>query len=129
MNIELHSPPMAHYAEHLDVFSARYFEYYLIRRFILTNPEKGYNQNYGGFSAKGKRLTGKERRDIQSKFESKALRCVETGIVYSGIREAARETGLGHQNISAACHGKIKTSGRFHRELVEPENKQQQKSS
>ena len=116
-------------AEHLDVFSARNFEYYLIRRFDLTNPEKGYNQNYGGFSAKGKRLTGKERRDIQSKFDSKAVRCVETGIVYSGIREAARETGLGHQNISAACHGKIKTSGGFHWELVEPKNKQQQKCS
>lgn len=110
-------------AEHLDVFSARNFEYYLIRRFDLTDPTKGYNQNYGGFSAKGKRLTGGERREMQSKFESKAVRCVETGIVYSGIREAARETGLGHQNISAACHGKIKTSGGFHWEFVEQEEK------
>ena len=106
-------------AEHLDIFSARNFEYYLIRRYDLTNPEKGYNQNYGGFSAKGKRATGQERRVMQSKFKAKAVCCVETGTVYPGIREAARETGLGHQNISAACHGKIKTSGGFHWEFVQ----------
>lgn len=108
-------------AEHLDAYSARNFEYYLIRLYDLTNPENGYNQNYGGFSAKGKHPDGRERREMHSKFKAKAVRCVETGVVYSGIREAARETGLGHQNISAACHGKIKTSGGCHWELVEPQ--------
>ena len=38
--------------EHMDIITARNFEYYLIRRYDLTNPEKGYNQNYGGFSAR-----------------------------------------------------------------------------
>ena len=106
-------------AEHLDVFSARNYEYYLIRHYDLTNPEKGYNRNYGGLSGKGKHPDGRERREMRSKFKSKPVRCVETGVVYSGIREAARETGLGHQNISAACRGIIKTSGGFHWEIVE----------
>ena len=60
---------------------------------------------------------------MQSRFESKPVRCVETGVVYFGIREAARAIGLGHQNISAACHGKTKTSGGFHWELVEEKAK------
>ena len=109
--------------EHMDIVTARNFEYYLVRRYDLTNPEKGYNQNYGGFSARGRKATDEERKAMQSRFESKPVRCVETGVVYSSIREAARATGLGHQNISAACHGKTKTSGGFHWELVEEKAK------
>ena len=109
--------------EHMDIVTARNFEYYLVRRYDLTNPEKGYNQNYGGFSARGRKATDQERKAMQSRFESKPVRCVETGVVYSGIREAARAIGLGHQNISAACHGKTKTSGGFHWELVEEKAK------
>ncbi|MBQ8076270.1 MAG: hypothetical protein IJ237_09855 [Oscillospiraceae bacterium] len=106
------------HGEHMDIRSARNFEYYLIRRYDLTDPEKGYNLNYGGFSAKGRTLTEEERKAMSEKFTAKPVRCVETGTVYPGIREAARATGLGHQNISAACHGKAKTCGGYHWELV-----------
>ena len=105
-------------AEHLDAASARNFEYYLIRRYDLTDPAKGYNQNYGGFSAKGRSLTGKERQKLQKKFSSRPVRCVETGKIYTGIREAARAVGIGHQCISAACNGKTKTSAGFHWEFA-----------
>ena len=106
------------HGEHMDIWSARNFEYYLIRRYDLTDPEKGYNLNYGGFSAKGRNMTAGEREAMKTRFASKAVKCVETGTVYSGIREAARMTGLGHQNISAACHGKAKTCGGYHWELI-----------
>jgi hypothetical protein len=46
--------------EHLDEYSARNLEYYLIRRYDLTNPEKGYNQDYGGFSGERKNLPQKK---------------------------------------------------------------------
>lgn len=63
-------------------------------------------------------MTEEERKVMSKKFSAKAVRCVETDILYPGIREAARATGLGHQNISAACHGKAKTCGGYHWELV-----------
>ena len=46
-----------------------------------------YNVNYGSRTQKTMRR----------------VKCVETGIVYNGLREASRILGLNHQNIGEAC--------------------------
>lgn len=51
----------------------------------------------------------------------KKVRCVETGIVYDSIRQAAKELNLYHSNISKALQGKNKTSGSYHWEYVTQE--------
>lgn len=49
---------------------------------------------------------------------SRKVRCVETGVVYSAMREAERETGINRNNISSCCSGRLKTAGKFHWEYV-----------
>ena len=109
-------------AVNLDIFSARNFEYYLIRRFDLTNPEKGYNQNYGGFSAK-RRLPneGVNPAKQHGHPHAKAVRCIETGAVYPSIREAARQTGLFATHICDVIKGSRETTGGYHWEAVLPD--------
>ncbi len=110
-------------AVNLDLFSARNFEYYLIRRYDLTNPEKGYNQNYGGFSAKRRILSDEDNPVMQHGHpNAKAVQCVETGIIYPSAREAARLTGLAHTHISAVAKGQRQTTGGFHWKLVLPDD-------
>lgn len=62
-----------------------------------TNPKE--NCNYG---TRNKRI---------STALSKAVKCVETGVVYSSISEAAQQTGVNLGNISQCCRGKRKTAG------------------
>ena len=45
---------------------------------------------------------------------SKPVQCVETGIVYSSIKEAARQTGLSKTKISYCCRGIRKRTGGYH---------------
>ena len=44
----------------------------------------------------------------------KAVRCVETGIVYPSIKEAARQTGIYHTAISMCCDGRYKQTHGLH---------------
>ena len=60
--------------------------------------DHSYNINYG---TRNKRI-------------SKAVRCIETGVIYNGTREAGRQTGLNQSSISEVCNGKRKTCGGFH---------------
>ena len=46
------------------------------------------------------------------------VRCVETGIVYSGLRQAERETGIDHSQIAKNCRGKTKSCKGLHFEYV-----------
>jgi hypothetical protein len=46
-----------------------------------------------------------------SKQYSKSVICIETNKVYSGTREAERDTGIEHSSISKCCKGKLKTAG------------------
>ena len=48
--------------------------------------------------------------------KSKKVLCVETGEVFSSIKDAYRKTGIRH--ISEACHGNCKTAGGFHWQFV-----------
>ena len=49
----------------------------------------------------------------------KKVRCIETGITYSSIREASEQTGVCQSSISRCCNGKRKTAGGFHWEFVD----------
>lgn len=40
----------------------------------------------------------------------KAVRCIDTGIVYESIKRAAEDNGAKIQNVSACCNGKAKTA-------------------
>lgn len=40
--------------------------------------------------------------------------CVETGIVYTSVQEAAEKTGINKGNIASVCSGKRKTAGGYH---------------
>lgn len=47
-----------------------------------------------------------------------AVLCVESGIVYPGLSDAARETGTSASNIAACCKGRRRSTGGFHWEYA-----------
>ena len=49
-----------------------------------------------------------------SKKLGKRVICVETGVIYTSVREVERLTGFCHENISSCCRGKSATSHGFH---------------
>lgn len=50
---------------------------------------------------------------------AKAVRCIETGIIYYATIEAERQTNIPHANISYCCKGKRKTAGKLHWEFID----------
>lgn len=44
----------------------------------------------------------------------KKVLCVETGIIYSSVLAASKQTGVNKGNIASCCTGKRKTAGGFH---------------
>lgn len=70
-----------------------------------------YNRYYGTATERTK------KSNMNCKSTSVPVRCVETGIVYPSIREAARETGA--KNIFWCCVGKRQTSKGFHWEYAD----------
>ena len=70
----------------------------------LNNLEwcnRKYNMNYG--TIKDRMVTNKEK-----------VICIETGIVYESITDAARKMNAHRSNISACVRGKHKTSCGYH---------------
>jgi len=51
--------------------------------------------------------------------QSRAVRCIETGEVFSCIKYAAESKGLFGTRISACCRGKSNTTGGYHWEYVD----------
>jgi group I intron endonuclease len=49
----------------------------------------------------------------KSNTSKKAIKCVETNIVYESVCEANRLTGIGKESIRQCCKGKQKTAGKF----------------
>lgn len=49
---------------------------------------------------------------------SKRVLCIETGIIYNSINEAARQTGIFNSSICNVCNGKRKSAGKYHWEYV-----------
>ena len=60
-----------------------------------------YNANYG---------TAIQRRVDKV---SVPVMCVTTGKVYVSLTEASRQTGVYLSNISACCHGRLKSAGGY----------------
>lgn len=44
----------------------------------------------------------------------KAVKCLETGVVYPSIHEAARQTGVPRNGISMCCDGRQQKAGKLH---------------
>ena len=45
---------------------------------------------------------------------NKEVVCIDTGEVFSSIRQASRATGIDFSNIAKCCNGKLKSAGRLH---------------
>lgn len=61
-----------------------------------------YNTSYG------------TRNSRIGKANSKPVICIETGIIYSSVMEAERQTGIHNGNIIQVCNGRRKTAGKYH---------------
>lgn len=59
----------------------------------------------------GKHHSEEAKRKIRAAQAKKVL-CVETGIIFSSIKDAYRKTGIRH--ISEVCHGERKIAGGYH---------------
>lgn len=105
--------------EHLDEYSARNIEYYLIRRYDLTDPAKGYNQDYGGFSAERKNLPQKKQVHHSGKTAKRPVLCVETGELFPTAYEAGETMGIRPSSITAVCLGYHKTTHGYHWEYID----------
>lgn len=64
-------------------------------------------------------LKNLDRTGKSWKARSRAVKCIETGIIYSSMREAERLTGIHYTNISLVCSGKRQTAGGFHWEILQ----------
>lgn len=76
---------------------------------------------------KGKKPSEETKKKISETLRGKKpanckkVLCVETGEIFESTREAQRMTGIAQGNISAACNGKLKTTGGYHWEYIQPE--------
>ena len=50
---------------------------------------------------------------------ARAVRCVDTGVIYKAVSEASRATGVDGAGIVNCCKGKLKRAGGFHWEYVD----------
>ena len=73
-----------------------------------------YNSNYG---TRNERVS---KTKTNNTYNTKPVKCVETGIIYPSTREAARQTGIRNTNISSCARKQYgyKTAGGFHWEYV-----------
>lgn len=68
--------------------------------------DASYNVNYG---TRNKRI---------SKAQSKAVKCLDTGVVFPSVMEVERLFSFNNSNICACCNGKRKTCGGLHWQYV-----------
>lgn len=67
----------------------------------ISNANKGKNHS-------------EETKNKISKTMSIPIICIETGVVFIGIRDAERKTGISSANISKCINNKLKTAGGYH---------------
>lgn len=60
-----------------------------------------------------------EHKRKLSEAKSRAVVCVETGIVYKSMKSAAEALGINRGSISNVCLGKAKTAGGYHWQFAE----------
>ena len=49
---------------------------------------------------------------------NKGVACVETGEIFSSIRQASKSSNVDFSNIAKCCKGKLKTAGGYHWQYV-----------
>lgn len=112
-------------ANRLEIeFIAKYHTY-------IKDPECwGYNTTIGGSgrshlqleetkqkisnSLKGRIFTEEHKEKISKTLKRKRIICIETGIVYESISEAARQTGIRRENLKAAVNRSRSSAGNYH---------------
>jgi len=128
--------------ENLSKEEAELKEIELIRKYNSNNEEFGYNLTSGGgsgtmrHSESSKKLmsinTSGEKNPMYNKKHSKETKekisnklknhkntstpvlCIETNITYESTREAERQTGINHNDISLVCRNQRKSAGKLH---------------
>lgn len=69
--------------------------------------DSNYNCNFG---TRNKRI---------SKAQSKSVKCLDTGVVYTSVIEIERLFGFNNSNICACCNGKRNTCGGYYWRYVD----------
>lgn len=59
---------------------------------------------------------GRKKADLA---RSKAVKCIETGLIYNSLKDAENKTGINRMCIGNCCKGKQKTAGRYHWKYIE----------
>lgn len=59
--------------------------------------------------------------NIGNKHSCKPIMCIETQVVYEGVLDAYKKTGIHMSNISLVCKGKRKTAGGYRWKYVKKE--------
>ena len=84
------------------------------------NPFYGFKHTEDAKKKMSKSHKGKTtwNKGIPMKLESKEkmskhILCVDTGVIYYGLSEASRQTGIALSNICNCCKGKRKTAGGY----------------
>lgn len=109
-------------------------EIYLIKFYQTQNREYGYNNSSGGeintgfhhseISKKKMSIAAKNRSIDWNKIQkmkevnSKRIRCVETGEIFSSIAEAKKQKNIKGNHIGECCQGIRKTCDGYHWEYV-----------
>ena len=79
-------------------------------------------QNHRDYSGKnhpqyGTHLSEETKNKIR-KSKGHKVKCIETGIIYSSIKNAGETLNIDPSGISCCCRGKQKTAGGYHWELA-----------
>lgn len=92
------------------------------RERIKNNPEYREKVVESLKKARGARKNYSTQPKGADHKRSKAVRCIETGVVYVNAREACRQTGINYNSISMVCNHRIlHTAGGYHWEFVNEE--------
>lgn len=116
----------------LDKETACNIEQMLIAEHMTTNKQFGYNLTSGGEHYTPSKQTLEKMRNKSPETiqrmkdnhaggaKAKPILCVETGVVYEGIKPAARATGIDHSLISRCCRNvpHNKTAGGYHWQFI-----------
>lgn len=67
-----------------------------------------YNNAYG---ERTRRSTDTQIQNAKSIKKTRAVKCVNTDIIYESTKEAERQTGVYHSHISRCCSGRANSAG------------------